>query len=553
MERLIIMLLLMLPSALVFAAWPTYQGNTSHTGYVPVEMDSANFSLRWEASLGTGLNPVTTSDGKVFVTQSGYFTNQNLFVLDDNSGAILWQHNFGDIYSLNPPAYYDNKVYVQSGNHSSDTYLRAFDVDNGDLVFQSAHAAQWERYLAPTIHDGTVYVNGGYYGGMYAFDAQDGLQRWFTGLPQYDGWTPAVDDTYAYAYTGGVFSIVNKATGTISETVNDANYYWSGYTMNLAPVLGGANDAFVINGQRLIRVNLNPASIDYEIDAGFTGQPSLAKGVIYAISSNSLVARDQLTGALLWSWIPTGAEKLTSPMIVTDSYVLISSETSIYAVNLKTHTEDWSYPASGQLALNNNVLYVANKINGVLTTLNMGPPPDQDQDGITDGNDNCPTIYNPSQNDTDLDGLGDACNDAVDTDGDEWSDTLDNCPATYNPDQANIDGDEFGDVCDPYPTEIDNLGFCLGTVAENEMLINQLLEENADLITQLVDSDGDGMIDLYDTCSDSIGEVDQTGCTQQQFCEIVNSKKDCHRADWKNDESGSARDCRWSDNQCSAR
>jgi hypothetical protein len=35
--------------------------------------------------------------------------------------------------------------------------------------------------------------------------------------------------------------------------------------------------------------------------------------------------------------------------------------------------------------------------------------PDQDDDGVPDINDNCPTIYNPGQSDCNADGLGDAC------------------------------------------------------------------------------------------------------------------------------------------------
>ena len=37
------------------------------------------------------------------------------------------------------------------------------------------------------------------------------------------------------------------------------------------------------------------------------------------------------------------------------------------------------------------------------------PPPDQDHDGIPDFRDNCPTVYNPDQADSDHNGIGDAC------------------------------------------------------------------------------------------------------------------------------------------------
>jgi hypothetical protein len=77
-----------------------------------------------------------------------------------------------------------------------------------------------------------------------------------------------------------------------------------------------------------------------------------------------------------------------------------------------------------------------------------GPPPivDADGDGVPAEADNCPGLFNPIQEDTDLDGAGDACDDDDDNDG--VQDSADNCPGTQNPDQTNSDGDEQGDACD---------------------------------------------------------------------------------------------------------
>ncbi|NLX14652.1 MAG: hypothetical protein GXY44_13505 [Phycisphaerales bacterium] len=59
------------------------------------------------------------------------------------------------------------------------------------------------------------------------------------------------------------------------------------------------------------------------------------------------------------------------------------------------------------------------------------PTADQDNDGIPDAQDNCPTIANPDQADSNNNGVGDACEDIVDdADGDGVPDDDDECPDT---------------------------------------------------------------------------------------------------------------------------
>lgn len=92
---------------------------------------------------------------------------------------------------------------------------------------------------------------------------------------------------------------------------------------------------------------------------------------------------------------------------------------------------------------------------------------DQDADGLVNAADNCATVPNALQEDADLDGHGDACDDDSDGDGtpdasdslpndpNEWTDAdgvndaIDNCLALDNADQLDTDGDLIGDACDP--------------------------------------------------------------------------------------------------------
>ncbi|TAM23255.1 MAG: hypothetical protein EPN60_15485, partial [Nevskiaceae bacterium] len=79
------------------------------------------------------------------------------------------------------------------------------------------------------------------------------------------------------------------------------------------------------------------------------------------------------------------------------------------------------------------------------------PPADGDQDGVPDSSDNCPSVANADQADSDGDGLGDACDSVApppDGDGDGVADSGDNCPSIANADQADSDGDGLGNACD---------------------------------------------------------------------------------------------------------
>jgi hypothetical protein len=260
----------------------------------------------------------------------------------------------------------DGRVFVASSGHQ-DTFMWSFDVNDGTFKYKTPFDSQWEHYLAPVVKNGYVFTDGGGYGGMYRFKERTGQRTWFGALDQYDLWSPAVDDLYAYAYTGYSFAALDVRTGARAFTVNNPSFNWWGYSINIAPVLPGDGSVVVVDGvfnygsahsNSLIRYSISGQNESWRVSGSFASDPVVAGGTLYVINSatNALEARSLATGQLQWSWTPgaTGETVNVGNLVLTENLVFVATTSGTRAISLSTHQSVWSNPAVGHLALSSN-------------------------------------------------------------------------------------------------------------------------------------------------------------------------------------------------------
>lgn len=355
-------------------SWTTYQGNAAHTGFVDASFDPATFSRRWQMASAMNYDNKYAStaidNGRVFIVRHDANTQWELLAVSEDSGAIAWKVQLGNLSHVNPPAVANGRVYVTSTGHD-DTYLWVYSQATGALLKQTAMSSQWSNYSAPTVFGTDVYSIDGYYGGISKYADQDDKFAWSVSSTVEEGWSPATDGRFVYTYStpDNILKVYNAADGGSAYAIGDP-YPYSTYFTAAPVVLTGTGQAIVASGQ-LMAFDLATHTRAWVLGGATFGMAAYGNGTVYAFGANgrTLEAHAPANGSL--SWTVDLGDNFFSNVIVTRNLAFVSSATTTLAVDLNTRKVVWTYPQGGNLAISQRgVLYILTNV-GKLAAVNL--------------------------------------------------------------------------------------------------------------------------------------------------------------------------------------
>lgn len=469
--------------------WAMLGGNAEHNSYQPLMLDAKNFAARWTTQIQGNATSVATGKGRA------YFNDGiNTLSLNAGTGEVLWSYPLAG----GSTSYANDRVYGHIGGHQATAFI-SLDAARGTLQFSATHGDQWSSYSAPTIYNGHAYMNGGYYGGMQAFNALSGAKEWEIASPVVHWsnlWEPAVSELGMFVVAENKLRALSPKDGSTLFDI-DSPVAANGTT----PVIGTKGNVITL-GARVVSYDIASRKVAWQSEAadasGYSHYKSIAVGnsQVYAMSGFELLVFDELNGKTLWRKNITSSSE-TSNLVATATHVFVSDTDKTYAIDLISHDVVWTYPKGGQyLSIGNEgALFIADR-NQVIAIEIEG---DKDADGMPDwwernyGGNLAASADLDTDGLTNLDEFTQRTNPlVVDTDGDSLTDTEEVRTYKTNPLLKDSDKDGLADnlelkqhLTNPLNSDTDNDGLDDATELQHGLNPN-------DAKDAAQDSDGDG-------------------------------------------------------------
>ena len=331
--------------------WSSLGRDAARTGYYPATFGVHVWQPKWETVLAAGVTQAVISQDMVFATNGQGATASLAWGLNLRTGVKAWTHTFEKAFSLSPATIHRGRLYIQRSNNTigTGTNLWCFNATNGGLRWISQFSSQWEVFGAPAVTDAGIWMQGGYYGGLYHYGL-DGTPLYFNDtLGQDDGWTPAVDGSLVCTGNRGFLRSFRASDG--SEQMNIGTGSNDSTT---------ATDVSIAEGIAVISHRLNVVAADLEtrrelwrrpLEALQYAPPARRAGMVYvpmAKEVRSFAAADGEPGLVFLTGIAAGTnESLIAAPIVTDDLLIASTAQRTFVFRLADGVQLTTLPKGG--------------------------------------------------------------------------------------------------------------------------------------------------------------------------------------------------------------
>jgi outer membrane protein assembly factor BamB len=321
---------------------PMFRGNLAHTGVYDAAGVRKFNRVAWRFKTdGKVISSPIVANGIVFAGS----TDQNLYAVDQLTGALRWKFQTGSRVTSSP-AIAAETVYFGSFDGSFYALEQAtgklkwkFDTEGERRwAARSLHGMQpggeltpdaWDFYLSsPAVFEGAVYFGSGD-GFIYALDAPTGKLKWKFRTGSVVHASPAI--------AGGTVFIGSWDSGLYALDAASGKLKWK---------LQTGTDPQIGNQQ------------------GFQSSPAVADGIVYTGCRDAkLYAVDARTGEKKWEYSNNGSWVITSPAVAGGRVYFGTSDTGLFLTldartGAKLASVDLHFPVFASPAIAGDTVYV---------------------------------------------------------------------------------------------------------------------------------------------------------------------------------------------------
>lgn len=396
-----------------YHGWVSRFGGKTNTGFVPVTLDSAQFTYRWYKRLpkNKAVTDLVVENDKIFYyegdTRDVNFSAFSVVALDQRDGSTLWTKTFdpatgGSVlnrgYGLNVA---DGLVsLVHYAPPRGDAYFTALNTGSGQV---SVDQKAWDYAYAGSgalLEGDYFYMYGSFQShyGIGRVSRDDGSLNWMLDGPSYDNnisreyWLPTMDSQNIYIYGQPTcnpvqycdpagLSVLDKQTGSKVAFVADPKSTLIDHGEIMPPIItdqgilalsGRRSSIFNYTEPSLGLYDTTAKSLKWSVNDSFLYQPVVANGVVYTVipgpspvSELKLVVRDLASGNVLWSLPIVNPDGLitdiSDAMIITNNLLFVATANQVVAININSHEIVWEYPFGGHIAMTQSGVLVVTR------------------------------------------------------------------------------------------------------------------------------------------------------------------------------------------------